>query len=149
MKKVISIILSVCLICTSTIFATAKESSIVAVRGKFYLSHEGTVYASPDSSEIGKTYTYYQFRSNDGSVWWSLTENQIGFIPDTLKDMIDNDIIRGRRSIESLSDLEWKEYILIYDNMGTTSDNKPCDCLPEYECECELYDDEFIALIGG
>jgi hypothetical protein len=35
----------------------------------------------------------------------------------------------------------------VFDDKGTTAENKPCDCLAEYECECELYDDELIAVI--
>lgn len=149
MKKIISIVLSLCLVFTSTIFVAAEESTIVAVRGKFYLTHEGTVFKSPDPSEVGKVETFYQFRSNDGTVWWSLTEKEIGFIPNTLQDIIQRDIISAGKSINSLSEITWDEYVLVYDNKGTTSYNKPCDCPLEYECECEVYDDEFIALIGG
>lgn len=147
MKKIISIVLSLCLVFTSTIFAAAEESTIVVVRGKFYLTHEGTICASPDPAKVGKLETFYQFRSNDGKVWWSLTEEEIGFIPDTLQALIECNIISAGKSIDSLSEIVWNEYILVYDNNGTTVDNKPCDCLPEYECECEVYDDEFITLI--
>ena len=65
--------------------------------------------------------TYYQFKSNDNSVWWTLTESEIGFKPSTEK-----------------------EYILLYCNNGTTAENKTCGCLPE--CECEVYDDVFLGL---
>lgn len=59
--------------------------------------------------------TYYQFKSEDDTVWCALTENEIGFIPDTQKT-----------------------YILIYYDNGT----KDCfECEPQYECECEVYDD--------
>lgn len=147
MKKIIAIILSLCFVVMSTMFAAAEESTIVAVRGKFYLTHEGTVCVDPDPAKIGKVETFYQFRSDDGKVWWSLTEEEIGYVPDTLQDLIERDVFRAGKSIGSLSEITWDEYILVYDNCGTTSENKPCDCLPEYECECEVYDDEFIAII--
>lgn len=66
----------------------------------------------------------YHFKSDDNAVWWMLTEKEIGFVPNN-------------------EDL----YTLIYYNNGTTIKNKPCDCLPEYECECEVYDDIFLALM--
>lgn len=147
MKKLIAIILSLCLVLTTTIFADAEESTIITVRGKFYLTHEGTVCVDPDPEKIGKVETFYQFRSDDGKVRWSLTEEEIGFIPDTLQELIERDIFCAGKSISSLSEIVWDEYILVYDNCGTTSENKLCDCLPEYECECEVYDDEFITLI--
>lgn len=39
-----------------------------------------------------------------------------------------------------------KDYILKYDNNGTTAENKSCECLPEWECECEVYDDIFLGI---
>lgn len=66
---------------------------------------------------------YYQFKSNDDTVWWVLTEEEFGFKPVTEK-----------------------EYALLYCNNGTTKENKPCDCIPEWECECEVYDDVFIEI---
>ena len=86
----------------------ANEISTV---GKFDGSYEAT-------DNNGNTDTYYQFKANDDSVWWALTESQMGFIPD-----------------------ESTEYTLTYDNNGTTKANKPCDC-----CECEVYDDVFISV---
>ena len=82
--------------------------------GKFDGTYEAT-------DQNGITDTYYQFKANDDSVWWALTESQMGFIPD-----------------------ESTEYTLTYDNNGTTKANKPCDC-----CECEVYDDVFISLTQG
>lgn len=87
-----------------------------AVVGKFYGDLELT-----DSR--GKQDTYYQFRSADNEVWWLLTATEIGCVPDTSA-----------------------HYILRYNNNGTTRENKPCDCLPEWDCECEVYDDEFISI---
>ena len=64
--------------------------------------------------------TYYQFKSNDNTVWWCLTASEIGFKP-----------IIG------------KQYTLIYFNNDTT-DCKACDAI--YECECEVYDDIFLGV---
>ena len=63
---------------------------------------------------------YYQFKSNDNTVWWALTENEIGFIP-----------------TENL------QYSLMYYDNGTTD----CFECPEiYNCECEVYDDIFLGV---
>ena len=66
---------------------------------------------------------HYQFKSHDNMVWWFLTEDKIGFAPSTDK-----------------------EYVLLYSDNGTTKENKPCDCAPELECECEVYDDVFVKI---
>jgi hypothetical protein len=71
----------------------------------------------------GNEKTLYQFKSNDNETWWQLTAEEIGFIPN------------GNT-----------EYVLTYDNNGTTKENKPCDCDPELDCECELYDDVFLSV---
>ena len=68
--------------------------------------------------------TLYQFKSLDDSVWCLLTETEMRFIPST-----------------------GENYVLTYDNQGTTMGNKPCDCVPELECECELYDDVFLGIV--
>ena len=67
--------------------------------------------------------TYYQFKSNDNSVWWALTAKEIGFTPSTER-----------------------EYVLLYCDNGTTTENKPCDCIAELECECEVYDDVLLGV---
>lgn len=113
MKKILSLVTSVLIVISLTSCSNANEISTV---GKFDGSYEAT-------DNNGITDTYYQFKANDGSVWWALTENQMGFIPD------DN-----------------TEYTLTYDNNGTTKANKPCDCARKYECECEVYDDEFVGI---
>lgn len=82
--------------------------------GKF-----GEYFEATDTN--GNTNMYYQFKSNDNETWWLLTEEEIGFVPD-----------------------EYAEYVLTYDNNGTTKENKPCDCDPELDCECEVYDDVLI-----
>lgn len=66
---------------------------------------------------------YYQFKSYDDTVWWALTEEEMGFIPEANKT-----------------------YTLTYYDNDTTIENKPCDCPPEYYCECEVYDDIFVAI---
>lgn len=67
---------------------------------------------------------HYQFKSNDNTVWWALTAEEIGFIP-----------------------VEDTEYTLFYDDNGTTIENKNCGCKPEWECECEVYDDIFLGIV--
>lgn len=69
----------------------------------------------------GNETTLYQFKSNDNEVWWQLTAEEIGFIPN------------GNT-----------EYVLTYDNNGTTKENKPCDC--DLDCECEVYDDVLLSV---
>lgn len=88
-----------------------------AIDGKFHFQGEWK-NVSLDKQEI-----YYQFKSNDDSVWWALTVDDMGFIPNFNK-----------------------EYTLIYYDNGTTAENKGCDCLPEFECECEVYDDIFLGI---
>lgn len=63
---------------------------------------------------------WYQFKSYDDKVWWLLSIKDIGFMPE-----------------------ENKTYKLIYYNNQTTD----CfDCEPKYDCECEVYDDIFLAI---
>lgn len=93
-----------------------KANNTISLTGKFYGHHEAT-----DTN--GNVDTYYHFKSDDGSVWWDLTEYQMGFIPN------------GNT-----------KYIFTYSNNGTTKANKPCDCAPKDECECEVYDDMFVSI---
>ena len=88
----------------------------IAIDGKFHCS--GEWYKGEDFS-IAET--YYQFKSNDDTVWWALTEEEINFKPSTEK-----------------------EYVLLYSDNGTTVENKNCNCLPG--CECEVYDDVFLGI---
>ena len=111
MKKVLTLMTTVLIILSLTSCANANN---VSLSGKFHGSHKAT-------DINGNTDTYYHFKSNDGSVWWDLTEYQMGFIPN--------------------GDAE---YVLTYNNNGTTKENKPCDCVTD--CECEVYDDEFVSL---
>lgn len=115
MKKIMSLVLAA-IIATSLTACTSETNNEITTVGKFYGDIELT-----DSN--GNADTYYQFRSNDNSVWWVLTATEIGAIPD-----------------------QNSEYKLTYDNNGTTRENKTCDCLPEWDCECEVYDDTFISI---
>ena len=111
-RALITILLSLALLGAVAI-SCASETSVT---GQFYGCTEAT-----DTN--GNTNTYYQFKANDNSVWWQLTAEEIGFVPNANK-----------------------EYTLTYDNNGTTKANKPCDCGPEFECECEVYDDIFLGV---
>ena len=86
------------------------EIPVIAIEGKFY---GDTICKDHKGIED----IYYQFRSDDDTVWWILTAAEIGHIPNT-ED----------------------KYILYYTNNGT----RACDCPPELECECYLYDDIFF-----
>lgn len=74
------------------------------------------------TNELGQVEEFHQFKADDGQVWWALADEEIGEEP-------------------------CGKYLLVFDDKGTTAENKPCDCPTEYECECEVYDDELIAVI--
>lgn len=93
-----------------------NKANECSVAGQFYGSTEVT-------DQNGNEKTLYQFRSHDNEVWWQLTAEEIGFVPKANT-----------------------EYTLTYDNNGTTKANKPCNCAPEFECECEVYDDILIGV---
>ena len=94
-----------------------QETSIISTEGRFH--GELDLFDSKEN-----TNTYYQFRSDDNEVWWLLTESEIGHIPNTTD-----------------------KYIITYDNGGTPEqDLSICGCLPEWECECHKYDDDFISI---
>ena len=113
-KTIIGIVLMVCCVSLITMFASAfcNAISVKTVEGKFYHDMKLTDYD-------GITDTYYQFRADDNSVWWILTAEEIGEIPDTTT-----------------------KYSLKYNNNFTTE----CDCPEEWDCECYCYDDEFIGI---
>ena len=106
MKKLLALMSTLIIL---MFFASCTNANNVSVQGKFYGSYEAT-------DNNGNTDTYYDFRSNDGSVWWSLTEAQMGFVPKANT-----------------------EYMFTYNNNGTK------DCSHE-DCECEVYDDTFVAI---
>lgn len=64
-----------------------------------------------------------QFKSYDDTVWWYITEEELGFVPEANKT-----------------------YTLVFYDNGT----KDCaKCPEEFNCECEVYDDIFLALFEG
>lgn len=63
---------------------------------------------------------WYQFKSYDDTVWWALTAEDLGFVPEANKT-----------------------YTLLYYDNGTTDCT---ECAEEFECECEVYDDIFLAV---
>lgn len=101
---------------TAAVFTGSFVNNTHKAVGKFYTKIEMT-------DTKGNKDIYYQFRSNDDTVWWALTATEMGFIPETNT-----------------------EYTLTYNDNGSTKANKPCDCAPEFECECEVYDDIFITI---
>lgn len=66
----------------------------------------------------------YQFKSYDDEVWWLLTAEEIGYVPNI-----------------------GEAFNLCYDDNCTTKGNFTCDCLPEWECECYLMDDTLIEVL--
>ena len=113
MNKLLAIIY-----CIFLMISSVSCTGIEKATGKF----EGS-FTTSDAN--GNVETYYHFKSDDNRVWWLLTEEQIGFVPN-----------RG------------DEYVVIYHNNGTTADSKLCTCDPELNCECEKYDDIFICIEG-
>ena len=93
-----------------------KTPEYTTATGKFY--HEMNL---TDTS--GTEDTYFQFRSDDNAVWWLLTADEIGHAPDC--------------------DTEYR--LTFYDN-STTEPYTTCDCTPDMDCECYLYDDVFIGI---
>ena len=79
----------------------------------------GDIFEMTD--HLGNKDMYYQFKSNDDEVWWCLTEDEIGFIPE-----------------------QGKSYLLAYYQNGTTKNNH--ECAEEYECECYCYDDIYLGV---
>lgn len=72
---------------------------------------EGKIYEVVD---CGNAEGYYEFRSNDDEILWALTEEVIGFTPDTEA-----------------------RYIIYFSDNGTT----PSSCPYWDKCECYCYDD--------
>ena len=114
MSKVISMIM---IIVTLMVMGNVMEENknLVTVEGEFVNEFEAYSITTETTDKM------YLFKSYDGTTTWALEEEEIGFVP-----------------------CLGETYTLTYDNKGTTAENKPCDCLEEYECECELYDDEVV-----
>ena len=109
-REVAAAVLTVLAIAGTVQYKANEETTI----GKFHETYQAV-------DQNGNENTYYNFKSNDNEVWWALTAEEIGFVPN------------GN-----------KEYKLKYNNNGTTKENKPCDC--PFLCECEVYDDELISV---
>ena len=71
----------------------------------------------------GQTRILYQFKSDDNSVWWMLSADEIGKIPSSTE-----------------------KYALVFCDNGTTEKYIHCDCSLDMDCECYLYDDIFITI---
>lgn len=107
-----------------------ERMEATAIDGKFY-----TCFA--DNEEI-----LYEFRSNDDTVSWILTTEEIaGVNPDNSKCSFEE-----LERVENIPDYE-SEYTLIYYDNGTNATNKNCDCPEDWDCECEVYDDIFLAIV--
>ena len=107
MKKAILFLL--CGVTALTLTSCARKTT-----GRFY----GGLEAKDNNGNVD---IYYQFRSDDCTVFWLLTEEELGFVPNANA-----------------------KYNLIYDDNDTTRENKPCNCDQEFHCECEVYDDVLL-----
>ena len=74
------------------------EIPVISIGGKFYGDMICTDYKGIEN-------TYYQFKSDDDTVWWILTAKEIGYVPNT------DD-----------------KYTLYYANNGTVEESRVCDC---------------------
>lgn len=118
MKKQTKIIFAIYLIAVlilTYLFLVKGLHNVHAVEGSFYGEIEMI------NNHTLEKETWYQFQSDDNAIWWRLSREEIGHIPDNKT-----------------------KYILIYNDNGTTAENKPCNCASYIDCECELYDDKFI-----
>lgn len=69
-------------------------------------------------NDNGDAEYHYHFKSFDDEVWWFVSEAELGFVPKANT-----------------------AYYFVYSDNGTTH----CDCPPEYDCDCYMYDDFFIS----
>lgn len=84
-------------ICLFTAIKTFMCISAGAEAPKSIVTVDGRFYASMEMSDIdGNKDIYYQFRSDDNTVWWLLTANDIGFVPQTLENLSANIITGGK-----------------------------------------------------
>ena len=110
---------------TATIFAADTINTFKAIaKGNENRHIETAVGTFTGTITDANGDEYFHFKSNDNAVWWLLTAKEMGFTPKANT-----------------------EYVLTYDNKGTTKANKPCGCEPEFECECEVYDDELVSIV--
>jgi hypothetical protein len=115
--KTLSIILTALILTSCTSTSTPEQKNPNIITKEGRFHHVDMFFDNSDE-------LHCQFRSDDDEIWWILTESEINHIPNT-ED----------------------KYILTYDNGGTPEqDLSICGCLPEWECECHVYDDEFISI---
>lgn len=112
-----------------------EKINISTIKGRFYTRFK-------DSDRYGNTQTFYEFRSNDDSIRWILSTEEIAGIDNDNSKCSFEELER----VENIPDYE-SEYTLIYYDNGTDKNNKPCDCPKEWQCECEVYDDIFLAVV--
>lgn len=112
-----------------------EKIDISAIKGRFYTRFN-------DNDGHGNTQTFYEFRSNDDSVRWILSTEELAGIDNDNSKCSFEELER----VENIPDYE-SEYTLIYYDNGTNKLNKPCDCPDGWECECEVYDDIFLAVV--
>lgn len=112
-----------------------EKIDISAIKGRFYTRFN-------DNDGHGNTQIFYEFRSNDDSVRWILSTEELAGIDNDNSKCSFEELER----VENIPDYE-SEYTLIYYDNGTNKLNKPCDCPEEWECECEVYDDIFLAVV--
>lgn len=116
-----TIILTLGLITAISIPASAAEATVDDEVLTRHVSNIHTIKGYFDTSfkctNMNKLKLYYRFRSYDDTVWWLLTEEELGYIPEPDTT-----------------------YYFTYDDKGTTD----CDCPEEYDCDCFAYDDEYI-----
>ena len=115
--KTLSIILTALILTSCTSTATPEQKNPNIITKEGRFHHVNMFF--DNSNEL-----HCQFRSDDNEDWWILTESEINHIPNTTD-----------------------KYIITYDNGGTPEqDLSICGCDPEWECECHVYDDEFISI---
>lgn len=91
-----------------------KNINVTPTYGTFEGTWEGTDYN-------GVTKTFYQFKSYDDSIWWAITAEELGYIPE-----------------------EGRAYVLLYNENVDTEENHECD--PALDCDCYAYDDLFLGI---
>lgn len=105
----------------NTIVKEQEKLNFTKIDGRFHCEFKTNYNYKTES--VGEEITMYQFKSYDNTVWWVLTEEEIGEVP-------------------NFTDT----YTFVFYDNGTTTENKPCDCIPEWDCECALYDDIFLGI---
>ena len=116
MKKFLAVLPILYLLSGCTTHIDIEKPQYTTVSGTF--CHEMNLTDTSGTEDI-----YYQFRSHDDEVWWILTSDEIGHVPESNT-----------------------EYNLTFYDCGTTEPYENCDCTADMDCECYLYDDVFIEI---